>query len=287
VTPASAIEDRYNLRRSGENNLALNSLKDWTVRLAGRGVRREQVLVDLLGGHFQFKHRLDWDLSSEAPHFFDFRSGVFALAFGSAPPSSHTLDRAAMARDAMAEGDRVLDIGCGDGFFTRRFYCDRASRIDAIDIEPSAISHAERYHAHPKINYVETDAVSKPFPASQYDAIVWNGALGHFSEADTATMLQKIRASLTPSGVFVGSESLGVEGHDHYQYFADEPTVQKLFSPYFRYVATRVVKYTIGLQRNFERREVFWRCSDTRESLMRDAWTWAEPLVEASGGQKR
>ena len=198
----------------------MGSLKDWIVRLAGRGARREKVLVDLLGTHFQVKHRLDWELSEEAPHFYDFRSGVFALGFGDAPPSSHTLDRAAMARDTFADGDRVLDIGCGDGFFTRRFYSDRAGRIDAIDVEDSAIAHAGRYHAHPKINYVKCDAVAEPFPADAYDAVIWNGALGHFSEADTTIVLKKIRACLTASGVFAGSESLGVEGHDHHQYFS-------------------------------------------------------------------
>ena len=182
-------------------------------------------------------------------------------------PSSHTLDRAAMARDTFADGDRVLDIGCGDGFFTRRFYSDRAGRIDAIDVEDSAIFHASRYHAHPKINYVKCDAVAEPFPSNAYDAVIWNGALGHFSEADTTIVLKKIRAGLTASGVFAGSESLGVEGHDHHQYFADEAAVQRLFRPYFRYVATRTVNYTIGQQRNFARRELFWRCSDSREFL--------------------
>lgn len=252
------------------------------LRLAGRGVRREEILVGLLDKHFRMKHRLDWELSQEAPHFYDFRSGVFALAFGDAPPSSHTLDRAAMARDSFAEGDSVLDIGCGDGFFTRRFYADRAGRIDAIDLEESAISHGKRYHAHPKISYVKCNAVTDPFPSDAYDAVIWNGAIGHFSQADTAIVLQKIRASLRPSGVFAGSESLGVEGHDHLQYFANENAVQALFAPYFLFVTTRVVNYTIGPQRNFARREVFWRCSDTRESLTRDAWSWADASARSS-----
>ncbi len=255
------------------------------VRLAGRGVRREKVLVDLLDTHFQVKHRLDWELSQEAPHFYDFRSGVFALGFGSKPPSSHTLDRAAMARDTLADGDNVLDIGCGDGFFTRRFYSDRAGRIDAIDVEESAIAHAERYHAHPKINYVKCDAVAEPFPASRYDAVIWNGAIGHFSEADTAIVLRKVRACLSPSGVFAGSESLGIEGYDHHQFFSDESAVRKLFQPYFRCVATRTVSYTVGHQRNFARREVFWRCSNNCESLMRDAWSWADAPAEPSAGE--
>ena len=103
----------------------MSAFKDWLVRLAGRGAGREKAIVGLLDSHFRIRHRLEWELSQEAPHFYDFRSGIFALGFGDAPPSSHTLDRAAMARDTFADGDCVLDIGCGDGFFTRRFYSDR------------------------------------------------------------------------------------------------------------------------------------------------------------------
>jgi ubiquinone/menaquinone biosynthesis C-methylase UbiE len=257
-------------------------LKNWMVRLAGRGAGREKALVGLLDSHFHIKHRLDWELSKEAPHFYDFRSGIFALGFGDAPPSSHTLDRAAMARDALADGDRVLDIGCGDGFFTRRFYSDRASQIDAIDVEDSAIIHALRHHAHPKIKYTRCDAVAESFPSSSYDAVIWNGALGHFTEADTVVVLKKIRACLSQSGVFAGSESLGIEGHDHHQYFADEVAVQRLLVPYFDYVATRVVNYTIGPQRHFARQEVFWRCSDKREALTRDAWSFADVAMSPS-----
>jgi SAM-dependent methyltransferase len=256
--------------------------KDWIVRLAGRGAHREELLADLFDAHFQIRHRLDWELSKEAPHFYDFRSGVFALGFSDAPPSSHALDRAAVARDSFAEGDCVLDIGCGDGFFTCRFYSDRAGRLDAIDVEEGAIAHALRYNAHPKINYVKCNAVTEPFPSDAYDAVIWNGAIGHFSTTDTAVVLQKIRACLAPPGVFVGSESLGMEGHDHFQFFKDEAAVQALFKPYFRYVATRTVSYTIGQSRNFTRHEVFWRCSDNRETLMRDAWNWAEAPAERS-----
>ena len=129
---------------------------------------------------------------------------------------------------------------------------------------------------------MKCDAVAEPFPNEVYDAVIWNGAIGHFSAADTAIVLMKIRACLSPSGVFAGSESLGMEGHDHHQFFADEVAVQALLKPYFRYVATRTVSYTIGQQRNFARREVFWRCSDSREALMRDAWNWADAPAEPS-----
>ena len=253
----------------------LRLFQNTAVRLAGHGAHRERLLISLLNSHFRAKHRLMWELSAATPHFYDQRNTVFALAFDPMPPSSHTLDRAAAARDVIADGDRVLDIGCGDGLFTRRFYCDRASQIDAIDVEQSAIDHAQCFHADPKIVYRKIDAVAESFPQSEYDVVVWNGAIGHFSSGDAAVVMKKISAVLGPRGVFVGSESLGLEGHDHLQFFLDEAAVQRLFSPYFQYIATRVVSYRIGLRRDFLRHEVFWRCSNEREPLTRDFWHWA------------
>jgi ubiquinone/menaquinone biosynthesis C-methylase UbiE len=252
------------------------NVKNIATRLAGEGTRREQLLIRLLNYHFRAKHRLLWELSPQAPHFYDQRNTVFALAFDASPPSSHTLDRAVAARDVIFEGDKVLDIGCGDGFFTRRFYCDRASEIDAIDVEQDAIDHAQRFHSDRKIVYRKIDAVAEPFPQSRYNVVVWNGALGHFSSDDTSVVIKKISAVLGIRGVFVGSESLGLEGHDHLQYFPDEAAVQRLFRSNFKYVVTRVVRYPIGPRRDFLRKEVFWRCSNGREPLMRDFWHWAD-----------
>jgi SAM-dependent methyltransferase len=253
----------------------LRRLQDTIVRFAGLGARREQFLIKLLNWHFRAKYRLMWGLLSEVPHFYDQRSHGVCFGFRSVAASSHTLERAAVARDVIADGDKVLDIGCGDGFFTRRFYCDRAWQIDAIDVEQSAIDHAQRFHADPKIIYRKMDAVAEAFPQSQYDVVVWNGALGHFSFDNTSVVMKKISSVLGPHGIFVGSESLGLEGHDHLQFFPDEAAVQRLFRPYFRYVATRVVSYPIGLRREFLRQEVFWRCSNGREPLTRDFWHWA------------
>ena len=91
----------------------------------------------------------------------------------------------------MRDGDRVLDIGCGDGFFARRFFAAHGARVDAIDIEPGAITHAERHNSAPQIRYFLKDAVGEPFPSDAYDVVVWDGALGHFSPDTTDRMLAR------------------------------------------------------------------------------------------------
>lgn len=58
----------------------------------------------------------------------------------------------------------MLDIGCGDGLFTKRFFASGAAQVDGIDIEPSAIETARAGKAAPDITYHLLDATSDPFP---------------------------------------------------------------------------------------------------------------------------
>ena len=167
-------------------------------------------------------------------------------------------------------GDALLDIGCGDGFFTRRFFAARAAQIDAIDIEPSAIATAQAAHSAPNIAYRLLDATASAFPRPRYDVVVWDGALGHFDPATTASMLDKIQQVLSGGGVFVGSQSLGREGHDHLQFFDSLADLHRLLSRSFTHVRLREIEYR--LRDGLLRREAFWRCTDDERRLQDSQW---------------
>ena len=212
-------------------------------------------------------------LSDEAPHFFDHRHNAYDLLAGSGHPYGFT--RGHLAGELVRTGDRVLDIGCGDGFFSRRFFAARGAEVDAIDVEPTAIDHAREHNAHPHVRYVRQDAVTEAFPGERYDLVVWDGAIGHFPRETTDTMLAKIVAALAPDGVFAGSESLGVEGHDHLQYFASKDALVELLRPWFRYVDIRALQYVLpgGLVRH----EAYLRCAQEPTRLDAASWTRAGP----------
>ena len=103
------------------------------------------------------------------------------------------------------------------------------------------------------IRYGLLDAVKEPFPETPFDVAVWDGALAHFSADGTGVMLSKIKAALAPEGIFAGSESLGPEGDDHLQVFADLEGLSELFRPLWRHVLVRELRYP--LQGGFVRRE--------------------------------
>lgn len=221
---------------------------------------RESVLVGLLGSLHRSQFRRDWLFYPEIPpHFYNQRWSAYRFAYGD-KRGIQAFTRGFLAAEVVQKGDRLLDIGCGDGFFSKSFFSDRCARIDAVDIEPSAISTARRLNPGVNIDYRVLDAVREDFPASRYDVIVWDGAIGHFSNQDMATMLKKISRALSPDGIFVGSESLGTEGDDHLQHFATESDLAAVFRPYFKHVLIRTNSYPIP---GGQRWEAYWRCANS------------------------
>jgi SAM-dependent methyltransferase len=227
-------------------------------RAVGGGRLRERLLLSALGAHYASRLRRDWLWTDEPPHFFDHRIGAFDLAFGSAKSGPYPWFRAFFAAEVIRDGDVLLDLGCGDGFFTARFLAPRCEAVDGVDIDPSAIEAARRENAAPNVRYHLANAVDELFPRPRYDVIAWDGALGHFSPEATATVLTKIKDALAPDGIFCGSESLGSEGVDHLQFFTGVTELRELLAEHFRHVWTREVDYRTG---RHDRREAYWRAS--------------------------
>lgn len=242
-------------------------------RIVFGGRVTETVLLKLLAAHYKSRFRRDWAWSAEQPHFFSHRIGFFDFSYGGAKSGVFPYYRGFFVSELIRDKDRLLDIGCGDGFFTKRFYSKRCAHIDAIDIEPEAIAAALAQNPSPKIRYQLRDAVNMPFPSNEYDVVVWDGAMGHFAPDTTHLMLDKIAGVLAENGVFSGSESLGFEGHDHLQFFESIKDLDTLFAAHFAYRAYRVVEYDTPFSPGMLRQEAFWRCSATPVRMTEAGWT--------------
>ncbi len=233
------------------------------------GAFKERILLWLLGAYYSSKLRREWRYRKEPPHFFDQRISFFELGFGKQTPGPYALARGFMVAELLRDGDRLLDIGCGDGFYDKRFYSARCSQIDAIDIDVPAIQAAQSNHRGANIAYARLDAVHQPFPHDQYDVIVMDGAIGHFAAEDSRRVLEKAAPALGARGLFVGSESLGQEGSDHLQFFASVGDLAALFTPFFKHVELHCETYRIG---GMVRQEAYWRCSNSSERLQEGHW---------------
>lgn len=240
-------------------------------RLLWGGDLRERILLRLLAEYYESLYRRQWRfaLAQEQPHFFDHRVSSFGFALGTRSPFGFY--RGFFVSELLRDGDRLLDIGCGDGFFARRFFAEKCALVDAIDVEPSAIAAARRRNAARNIRYALVDAVRDPFPSDSYDVVVWDGGIAHFSPESADVVLRKVRDALLPSGVFAGSESLGFEGHDHLQNFTSLDDLCDLLGSYFLHVEVKALSYQFpgGAA---ERREAFWRCAIDANRLVQAGW---------------
>jgi SAM-dependent methyltransferase len=196
--------------------------------------------------------------------------GMADFAFSERTYGCYSYYRGFYSSEVVQANDSLLDIGCGDGFFTKRFLSAKCKHVDGIDIEPSAIECAKKNNSAENIKYHLLDAVAVNFPEKDYDVIVWDGAIGHFSPGTLDMVLAKIADALSEDGVFVGSESLGQEGSDHLTQFNSLDDLGNLFSKYFRYVEISSQDYEI--HGNFLRQEAYWRCANQSDRLQNLTW---------------
>lgn len=233
---------------------------------------REQTARFVLRQYYESRFRRTWAWWCYGePHFSDHAQTFFRLYDGSSGEAVYSLARAMYAAQVIREGDSVLDIGCGEGGYTKRFLAPRAAHVDAMDVETSAVRSAQRGAAAPNISYILADAVATPFPRPAYNVIVLDGMLGHLSVDHGQQLLQKISSALEPQGVFCGSESLGAEGHDHLQQFRDPEALRAQLARHFPCVQIKTARYRINAA-GYVRTEAYWRCAQSTSPLEALRW---------------
>lgn len=72
-------------------------------------------------------------------------------------------------------GDRLLDVGCGTGWFTRKFSGLPGVKITGVDIDQDALAFARA--RDPLSMYIKADARQLPFQDAQFDRVVSISAL--------------------------------------------------------------------------------------------------------------
>lgn len=76
---------------------------------------------------------------------------------------------------AATPGETLLDVGCGTGWFTRRFAADGLLAA-GLDPNPEWLSYA-RAHSIPGIHWIDGDARQLPFANMSFDRVVSIAAL--------------------------------------------------------------------------------------------------------------
>lgn len=94
-------------------------------------------------------------------------------------------------------GERILDVGCGDGALSEKFL-EAGATVVGVDGSPDMVAAARQRGIDARL----IDALRLPFEA-EFDAAFSNAAL-HWMKRDPDAVLEGVRRSLKPGGRFVG-----------------------------------------------------------------------------------
>ncbi len=104
--------------------------------------------------------------------------------------------RRAFALANVHAGDRVLDLGCGQGDFTA-WLTEAGAEVLGAEVAQAALTRARRRHPELEFRLVPIDG-ELPLPDGAYD-VIWAGeVIEHV--ADTARWLSEVRRVLVPGG---------------------------------------------------------------------------------------
>jgi ubiquinone/menaquinone biosynthesis C-methylase UbiE len=96
-------------------------------------------------------------------------------------------------------GERILDVACGSGYWTRKLAAAHGCTVVGIDSSEREIAAAKRHHNGMRCTYLLSSAETLPFPAASFDKVISVCALEHFS-SDTAALAEMFRV-LEPDGI--------------------------------------------------------------------------------------
>lgn len=133
---------------------------------------------------------------------------------------------------------KTLDVGCGEGVFTRELAL-RGFDVTGVDVDVDAIAAAEHNKKLLQVEYQTRvgDAAHLPFADGSFEQVISTDVIEHVAEPITA--LREIRRVLKPGGTFVVtvptpkylahpffnydfSQHLKNIGHIHHGWFSEE-----------------------------------------------------------------
>ena len=159
------------------------------------------------------------------------------------------VERGIVGLKMIRDGDKVLDLCCGDGIYSALFFSKRASLVHGIDISEDAVKSARRWE-NSKFRVFKCDVVKDPFPLRKYDVIILFTSLQYITPQDGISLIKKIYKSL--GRVFVGSVPLHEQKHRTVKnFFLREEDVKNFLKPVFK---------RVEIERSVWRDEVYFFC---------------------------
>jgi len=87
-------------------------------------------------------------------------------------------------------GDRVLEVGCGTGLFTRKFYQGTRASITAVDISQELLDEAKTHLQ--EVNFQCDDAMKLSFANNSFDVVFGSSILHHLDFRPAAKEIYRV-----------------------------------------------------------------------------------------------
>ena len=159
---------------------------------------------------------------------------------------------------AIEPGSRILELGCGTGYYTDVFFSPFASEIVAIDIDPRAIETARRSHQAKNIRYEVMDFRKTP-PEGIFDVVVWTPTIFAYTPDEVHTFMTRLREVMRPNARLCGFTCIETSHRDPEALWYDMNSLAERLKRYFRNVrAFERVHSTVQPPRH----ELFFFASD-------------------------
>ncbi len=100
----------------------------------------------------------------------------------------------------LAQGQRVLDVGCNTGLLAKSLAERAGARVTGVDMEPRLIEVARRDNPHPLVQYVAGDALVD-LPSGEFEVVVLSNLLEHLP--DRVGFLRALLASHHPQRLLI------------------------------------------------------------------------------------
>ncbi|MEO0443274.1 MAG: methyltransferase domain-containing protein [Pseudomonadota bacterium] len=105
------------------------------------------------------------------------------------------------------EGKQVLELGGGIGRFTG-LIAAAAKQVTVLDISPEALEqNRQKNLSRSNITYCITDITQHDLPKENYDVVFSNWLLMYFDDADTLSLIKRVKQCLRPNGIAFFRES--------------------------------------------------------------------------------
>ena len=150
----------------------------------------------------------------------------FFATYSQLPRSIHGLDGApewpvlrAMLPDL--RGRRVLDLGCGYGWFARWARQSGAASVLGLDVSERMLARARADTADPAITYATQDLETVALPPAAFDLAYSSLAFHYLRQLDR--LLARLHAALVPGGALVFSVEHPIATAPAHPGFAPDP----------------------------------------------------------------